>query len=90
MIVKITGIENILSSAFWIEKELLKLFSFLTSSHRMYAGSTAKWQQGSRRYQTSPALCTPITPFPADRPHRLRSEFSGFLFALACNAWHTE
>jgi len=26
-------------------------------------------------------------PFPADSPHRLRSEFSGFLFALA---WHTE
>jgi len=25
-----------------------------------------------------PALCTPITPFPADRTHRLRSEFSGF------------
>jgi len=32
------------------------------------------------------ALCTSITPFPSDRPHRLRSEFSGFLFALA---WHT-
>jgi len=44
-------------------------------------------EQGSRRYQTSPALCTPITPFAVDRPHRLRSEFSGFLFAFA---WHAE
>jgi len=47
------------------------------------------WQrkQGNRRYQTSPALCTPITPFPTDRPHCLRSEFFLFLFVLA---WHTE
>jgi len=49
--------------------------------------SSTKPQQGSRRYHTSPALCTPITPFPANRPHRLRSEFSGFLFALFL---HTE
>jgi len=40
-------------------------------------------EQGNRRYQTSPALCIPITPFLADMPQRLRSEFSGFLFALA-------
>jgi len=44
-------------------------------------------QHANRIYQTSPALCTPITPFPADRPHHLRSEFSEFLLALA---WHTE
>jgi len=37
-------------------------------------------KQGNRRYQILPALCTPITPFPAD-------EFSGFLFALV---WHAE
>jgi len=40
-------------------------------------------EQGNRRYQNTHALCTPNTPFPADRPHRLRSEFTGFLFALA-------
>ena len=44
-------------------------------------------KQGNHRYQTSPALCTPITPSLADRPHPLRSEFSGFLFVLA---WYTE
>jgi len=43
--------------------------------------------QGNRRYQTLPALCTAITLFPADRPYRLRSEFSGFLFAINCVAY---
>ena len=29
------------------------------------------WQQYNHRYQTSPALCNPTTPFAADRPHRI-------------------
>jgi len=33
-------------------------------------------QQGNCRYQTLPMLCTSIIPFPADRLHRLRPEFS--------------
>jgi len=53
----------------------------------LLSSSTHIKQQGNRRHHTSPSLCTPITPFPANRPHRLRSEFSGFLFALA---WHTK
>jgi len=53
--------------------------------HQKYAN---KWQkQGNRTYQTLPTLCTAITPFPANRPHCLCSEFSGFLFVLV---GHTE
>jgi len=33
-------------------------------------------QQGNRRYHTSPALCTPITPFPDDRLHSLHNGLS--------------
>jgi len=33
-------------------------------------------QQGNHRYYNSPALCTPITPFPDDRPHRLHNALS--------------
>ena len=32
-------------------------------------------KRDNRRYQTSPALCTPIIPFLADRPHHLRLDF---------------
>jgi len=34
-----------------------------------------------------PALCNPTAPFAADRPHYLRPEIVGILFALA---WHAE
>ena len=60
-----------------------------TNSHtqRSHIMATLVKEQGNRRYQTSPTLCTPITPFPADRPHRLHAEYSGFLFI---HAWRTE
>jgi len=44
-------------------------------------------RQGNRRYQTSPAMCNPTTPFAADKRHCLRPEIFRILFALA---WHTE
>jgi len=58
-----------------------------TSQASATPASLLQWKQGNRTYQPSPMLCTPITPFSADRPHCLRSEFSGSLFALA---WHIE
>jgi len=44
-------------------------------------------KQGNHRCQTSPVLCAPITHFPDDRLHCMRTEFSRFLYALA---WQTE
>jgi len=52
------------------------------NNHKQYRQRMAMSNKAIRRYQTSPALCTPIIPVPG-----LRSEFSGFLYALA---WHTE
>ena len=40
-------------------------------------------KQGSRKYQTSPALCNPAAPFATDRLHRRRPEIFRMLFALA-------
>jgi len=73
----------------WKPREQIRqiIYSINKSFNSNNSSKNHKQKQGNHRYDTLPALCSPITLFPDDRPHRLHSEFSRFLFALA---WHTE